>query len=683
MIEHIFSQEMMNKREEQLIYALLDCSNVLYDINITQNRIEGNPIQVVNGVAFPVLERIGKQKNCPYTEIIDYWANVLPKSEKDAYIEFSLPENILNRYKTGERQISHSFITSDSKGNPILAEQTIRLYENEQTGDVYGLTYVKNTSRQHEYMIKEEELLQKYSDITDKAELLEYMSKTVPAGYHRCGTGDGFPLMFVSNSFLEVVGYTKEQLSDELDNRFIKLVAPEDVDFFMSHEPILKRDGKVSLTYRLRRRDGSYRWIQDDTIHIKNKGVEYYQCTLADITDYVNKLNEEKARAEESSQAKSTFLFNISHDIRTPMNAIIGFMNFIKNSDNLETIKNDYIPKIETSCNQLLMLINDALEMSRIESGKLTFNRDVQDIRDIINGIITIIEIQAKEKNIDFVTDISVQNPIVNCDGNHLNRAILNLLSNAVKFTDKGGRVALSVHELSDSPDGYTAFEIKVADTGIGMTPEFIEKLFTPFEREHTSTESGLQGTGLGLAIVKRIVDTAGDKLSVKSVKGEGTEFTLITTLLKGDESILPKATDSVIKVSHEKMAEFFSGKRVLIAEDNEFNLTIAKTLLEEVGFVVDTAEDGRQAVNRIMGVPFDYYDAILMDIQMPIMDGYEATRAIRALPDKHSEVKIIAVTANAFDTDKKNAEDAGMNAHISKPISVDELYRVLLKQLS
>ncbi len=395
---------------------------------------------------------------------------------------------------------------------------------------------------------------------------------------------------------------------------------------------------------------------------------------------YVDKLKAAKSEAEYANMAKSNFLSSLSHDIRTPMNAIIGFTNFIKESDDLTTVRDDYVPKIETASHQLLMLIDDALEMSRIESGRLTFNREVQDIRKIIDGVTTVIQIQADGKGIALETDISVQNPVVNCDSTHLSRVLMNLLSNAVKFTPSGGKVTFTVFEKPVSKNGYTEFQIKVTDTGIGMSPEFLERVFETFERERTSTISGLQGTGLGLAIVKRIIDTAGDTISVKSTKGEGTEFTMDIALLRdSQENICGAMSDNSEELTSENMAKRFNGRHILLVEDNELNLTIAQTILEESGFVVDTAMDGTEAVDKVTAAPApDYYDVILMDIQMPVMDGYEATRAIRALADKRAETKIIAVTANAFDSDKANAAKAGMNAHISKPIDINELYKTL-----
>ncbi len=460
-----------------------------------------------------------------------------------------------------------------------------------------------------------------------------------------------------------------------------------------SREGLLRAhaEGKkeVYLEYQQCDEEGVPHWLGTHTMFIDNpRSTDVTEITISqNIDERVHKEEEIKAileaerdKAEQAQKAKTDFLFQMSHDIRTPMNAIIGFANFIKSSDDLYTIHNDYVLKLETAGNQLLMLINDALEMSRIESGKLVFCREIQDIRAIITNVMAVMQIQAEEKGVNLTSDFSVNNPVVNCDQNHMNRVVMNLLSNAVKFTPSGGSVKVSLYEKPTSPEGYTAFELKIADTGIGMSPQFLEKVFEPFEREQTSTVSGMQGTGLGLAIVKRIVETAGDSISVESKQGEGTVFTLNVTLQRRERSDLQdsKTAENTLPPM-EKMADYFKSRRILLVEDNEFNLTIAHTLLENVGFSVETATDGKVAVNKVAGAPTpDYYDAVLMDVQMPIMNGYEAAEAIRALPDGRSKTVIIAVTANAFDTDKENAIAAGMNGHISKPIDVAALYRTL-----
>ncbi len=489
---------------------------------------------------------------------------------------------------------------------------------------------------------------------------------------------------------------------DEIDGVFDEVIAihadkvvEEQRQLYLdtfSREGLLKayEQGKkeVYLEYQQMDENGIPHWLGTHTMFTTDSdSSDVTEITISqNIDERVRKELESKAilkaerdSAEQARRAKTDFLFQMSHDIRTPMNAIIGYANFIKSSHDLETIHNDYILKLETAGQQLLMLINDALEMSRIESGKLVIRRDPHDILTVISNVISVIKIQAEEKGLTLISDFAVDNPFVYCDQNHMSRIVMNLLSNAVKFTPSGGTVTVSLHEQPAAPDGHTAFVLKIADTGIGMSPEFLTKVFEPFEREQTSTVSGMQGTGLGLAIVKRIVDASDNTISVTSKQGEGTVFTLNLTMPTAEHSETVNTQGIKIIPSADKMADYFKGKRILLVEDNEINLSIAQALLENAGFSVETATDGHMAVNKVVGAPAsNYYDAILMDVQMPFMNGYEATRAIRALPDDRAKTPTIAVTANAFDTDKDDAINAGMDAHIAKPIDVTVLYQTL-----
>ncbi len=451
---------------------------------------------------------------------------------------------------------------------------------------------------------------------------------------------------------------------------------------------------EVYLEYQQCDDSGEPHWLATHTMFIADpKSTDITEITISQNVDERVRLEDEhkailkaeRDRAEQAQKAKTDFLFQMSHDIRTPMNAIVGFTNFIRSSNDLDKIHNNYAVKLDTAAQQLLMLINDVLEMSRIESGKLEFHREKQDIRSTISGVMAVMQIQAEEKGVELISDLSVEHPFVNCDRNHMSRVIMNLLSNAVKFTPPKGKVTVSLHEKESSPEGCTAFEFKVADTGIGMSPEFIKRAFEPFEREQTSTSSGMQGTGLGLTIVKSIVETAGDRISVESRIGEGTVFTIDWTLLRAEaDSLDDQSMTDGSAVSTESMSSYFKDKRILLVEDNEFNLTIAHVLLENAGFSVETATDGRVAVNKVINAPTpNYYDAILMDIQMPILNGYEATKEIRALPDSRRDTLIIALTANAFDTDKADSIAAGMNGHLAKPIDVTILYKTLWKLLN
>lgn len=524
-------------------------------------------------------------------------------------------------------------------------------------------------------------------------------------------------------------------------------------------------------------------------------------------------LTEKLHKAEAADRAKSVFLSNMSHDIRTPMNAIIGFTTLAQtNLDNRERVQ-DYLKKILSSSNHMLSLINDILDMSRIESGKLNIEEKACSISDIFRDMRDIIQTQMHSKQLDFFMDaVDVIDEDIYCDKLHVNQVLLNLLSNAIKFTPSGGTIALTIRQKPRAPKGYGSYEIRVKDTGIGMSKEFTEHIFEPFERERNTTVSGIQGTGLGMAITKNIIDTMGGTIELHSEPGKGTEFVInldfrlqnepktvaavealegmralvvddsfttcdsITKMLRqigmrpewvlhgkeavlhakqayelGDEyfayivdlllpdlnglevvrqirSIVGDSTPIIIvtaydwtpyeeeareagvtafcnkpiflselrdilitagsdpihaqeiaEAARQDMSEQMKGTRLLLAEDNELNREIAVELLSEKGFIVDTAEDGTVAVEKVRNAEPGYYALILMDIQMPQMNGYDATKAIRAMEDpERAAIPIVAMTANAFDEDRQKALESGMNAHIAKPIDVEKLLAVL-----
>lgn len=519
-------------------------------------------------------------------------------------------------------------------------------------------------------------------------------------------------------------------------------------------------------------------------------------------------LAEALGEAEYANHAKTTFLNSMSHDIRTPMNAIIGFTALAKSHiDNRELVQN-YLEKIITSGNHLLSLINDVLDMSRIESGKVKIEEKEASLPEIMHDLKTIVQSDVKAKQLSFCIDTQdVTDEIIICDKLRLNQVLLNLLSNAMKYTKPGGEVEVRILQKGDAPEGYGIYEFRIKDTGIGMSREFLEHIFEPFEREQTATISGIQGTGLGLSITKNIVDMMHGTISVESELGKGSEFIVSfqfrvagrqlktehlaelaglralvvdddvntctsvskmlsalglrpdwTTMAKeavirskfameqeepfdlylvdwlmpdmngvetvrrirkivGEEipiiiltaydwgDIEEEAREAGVTTfcskpiflselcqvltapyeteeqeeAKEELPECFDGKKILLVEDNEINQEIARTILEEAGFVIDTANDGTVAVERMKNAAEDAYDLILMDVQMPVMDGYTATRAIRALEDPvKAAIPIVAMTANAFDEDRMLALEAGMNGHIAKPIDIAMLMKTL-----
>ena len=391
----------------------------------------------------------------------------------------------------------------------------------------------------------------------------------------------------------------------------------------------------------------------------------------------------ETIKAHERSKAKTVFLSNMSHDIRTPMNAIIGYINLAKEDNVSHEELKEYLGKIEASSHHLLALINDVLEMSRIESGKIELEKTPLNLKAFFDEIRDLFTTQMSEKGINYSVDTTqIRNEYVYCDKNRLNRVLLNLLSNAYKFTPTNGEVSVKVIQTNASESAKASYEIRVKDNGIGMSDEFAQKVFEAFEREKDSTVDTIQGTGLGMSIVKGIVDLMGGTIEVNTRKGSGTEFVINLSFLIQTEEDIKKNYEDEKQKSLAKID--FTGKRVLLVDDIQVNRMISAKLLEKSGFAVETAENGQEAVDKVKDAKAGYYDVILMDIQMPVMDGYEASAAILKLNDKEkASVPIIAMTANAFAEDKKRALDAGMKGHIAKPIDIKNLLDTLSEILS
>ena len=396
-----------------------------------------------------------------------------------------------------------------------------------------------------------------------------------------------------------------------------------------------------------------------------------------------NELEFAREAAETANRTKSSFLFNMSHDIRTPMNAILGFANMAKKySDDKEKVE-ECIDKVQTSGTHLLGLINDILDMARIESGKIEIEVEPIDVREAAGRLTTILGDLARDKDIKLSVSLEdVENPYVYLDELHVNQILLNIISNAVKYTENGGKVDILIKEMLSSDKERAHYRFVISDTGIGMTEEFLDHVFDSFERDKNEALAGIQGTGLGMSITKRLVDIMHGNIEVESTLGEGSTFTVDLEFKKyeGDFEALVTAE---AEQEQEATEITLDGKRILLVDDNELNREIASEILAETGAVIEEAEDGVEAFDKVRESEPGYYDIVLMDVQMPRMNGYESTKAIRALENEVlANIPIIAMTANAFDEDREDALAAGMNEHIAKPIDVVKLFACLRKIL-
>ena len=446
----------------------------------------------------------------------------------------------------------------------------------------------------------------------------------------------------------------------------------------------LKYETSAMLTYAVMSK-GREHYLQTKIIKIPEESGSIRQIVVAftDTDTYVREqqkiqkeLRVQRSKADSANNAKTDFLFNMSHDIRTPMNAIIGFTDrAVKESENPEKVREN-LQKVRLSGNLLLSLVNDILDMSRIESGKVTVDEVRIDMETIFDNTQSMMDNQAAAKNINLRFDVSrIRDRYVYADVVRVDRILVNLVSNAIKYTECNGQVQVSCEQVGDTKPGCGTYRFVVKDNGMGMSEEFQKQMFEEFAREESSTVKGIQGTGLGLPLTKKLTEILGGEISCESKQGVGSTFVITLPFRLQSKSEI----EEVKAVVQDEVTVDLSGKKVLLVEDNELNREIASCILEEKGILVETAVNGKDAVRKVTEKGSDYFDFILMDIQMPVMNGYEATEQIRSLyPGAH--LPIIALSANAFEEDRRKSLTSGMDDHISKPIDVAILTKTLAK---
>lgn len=470
-------------------------------------------------------------------------------------------------------------------------------------------------------------------------------------------------------------------------NRLITEPFRESSVEFYDGKTIAKRlEGKNSLFHTCERTDGT--WILSMIVPQKYDENGHVVSVLLANRDFTEEkkreleqeeaLRQEKIKAEKANEAKSIFLFNMSHDIRTPMNAIVGYSQLMKKELTNPKLVH-YQEMIEQSSKLLLSIINNVLDMARVESGKMELDENFEVVGNVSQLVCSVFAAEASRKNIELHENVNVEHKYVIVDSTKMQEILSNLISNAIKYTPEGGKVLIDVQELPYDKEGYVLIQTKVTDTGIGMSEEFLPSLFDLFTRERNTTLSKIPGTGLGMAIVKNFVDLMNGSIEVESKLGKGSTFTITIPHKLADKDYTYRNIESTNECDID-----FKGKRILLAEDNELNAEITSTILSEMGFEVKVVEDGILCVNEIQRQPANTYDLILMDIQMPNMDGYKATHCIRHLSQfEKANIPIIAMSANAFEEDKKKAFDAKMNDYITKPIDFQKMEVVLKYILS
>jgi len=662
--------------------AVLADAIIVFEANLTRNQIWEGVWKDRDGNRISVEKILGIGLPCNYDTYIEKWADVyVEESDRELFLKNTDRLYLEEQFEQGKSEITFEYYAKSLEGERIFVRHSTYLAVDKKSGDLIAYHNVKDFTEQK----RKENQMRQYE------QMLVMATSEMCQGFRQIDLGD-FSTAYLSFEDNRIILCEEEDWNTWFAGQE-QYVHPDDREKLrekLCPENLLKMpvDGKFRCDFRSsqKNQNGFYKVYSTSAYKAERGGKLYVNLVTMDNTVTMENEMRQKAliedalfRAESASKAKTRFLSNMSHDIRTPMNAIIGFTTLAKMYiDDREQVQ-DYLEKITASSNHLLSLINDVLDMSRIESGRMRLKEMECNLQDIMRELESMLAVEMRSRNLEFHIDLEdVSGGQVICDRLRLNQILLNLLGNAVKFTAPGGRVSLRVLEKMGRGEGEAIYEFCVKDTGIGMSEEFQKHLFKPFERERNSTVSGIQGTGLGMAITKNIVEIMGGTISVDSEKDVGTEFTVRLPLKKAPAAQADAAPDKE-EGGAPGIRASIKGKRILLVEDNELNREIAGGILSEEGLLVEEAEDGSIALDKLLKRRPGYYSLVLMDIQMPIMDGYTTTQAIRSLDNKElADIPIIAMTANAFENDKRRALETGMNAHIAKPIDVKQLLDVM-----
>ena len=687
------SQDIINNRFlEESVFAIADGYCV---INLSKNIVRGSMYQVVDGKVYNLNEQLGMPENSNLQILVDAWALTIPEEGREDFLKEFNRESLLNRFENGERHISFRYWTRTATFEPMLAEDHLALYREKETGDIIAVNYVLD--RTEHYRLKEKELAleksnREYAKLLEEEKkhtaLIEELTKqlqsqlelfavSIPGGVKISNDDPEYSFKYVSEQFANMLGYkTPKELIEASSGSILGLAHPDDIEFGLADalNQYTYSDHYATI-YRIRCKDGTYKYIEDrgQKVVKEDETIEHWNLML-DKNDFMHKSIELESE-KKANKSKSDFLSRMSHDMRTPLNGIIGLLQIAERHFDDKDLLLESHKKMQVAANYLLSLINDVLQMSKIEDGNVPLTKDIIDFSKLTKDIIDIIEQRAKERGIkmQFNAKNDIRYPFVYGSPVHLRQIFLNIYGNCIKYNHIGGSI-LTTSDYTETDDGVVMYEWTITDTGIGMSKEYKEHIFEPFSQERQYIGSTHYGIGLGMSIVKGLIEKMGGSIEVESEEGVGSTFII---------KIPFKIASTPYKVNKQTSEIKIDGLNLLLVEDNELNVEIAETLLSDEGAVVTVAKDGLQAVNIFKEKPEGSFDAILMDIMMPVMDGLTATKKIRTLnhPDA-KKIPIIAMTANAFKEDKEKCLTAGMNAHLAKPIEIENVKKVLCEQI-
>ncbi|MCR5080530.1 MAG: response regulator [Treponema sp.] len=670
--------------------ALLSDAVSVYEFNLTKDKLVGTPVQKMGDKIVSSRDYYNISEDYSYSDFIDLMAkDITDEKGKEIFLKNSDIYFLMDSFITEKFSTWFDIIQKDFEGRKFCFRYTTLLTNDEFTNDVLGITVVKNitTSFSHEEeQSYQMEVINALSMDYSNVYMVNLFTSKV-----RVVRRDDYVGAFYSDEFGE------QRYEDALDFYVSLSVYEGDRDMMrmaLSRENLMKQYNERDSFFV------SFRsYINSKLSYMKLKIIKLGNesesgnillgfMNVDEETEHEMKqrktLQDALVMAESATKAKSNFLSNMSHDIRTPMNAIVGFTELAQRHVNDVEKVNSYLEKIRSSSKHLLGLINDVLDMSRIESGKMKIQTNITSLERVIQDVDNVVQPQIQAKKINYTIERHGDlQKLVHCDNLRLNQVLINILGNAVKYTPENGMIKFTVSEMPQIAEGYVSYQFRIKDNGIGMSQEFQEKLFDPFERDENNSNYQIQGTGLGLAITKNIVDLMNGSIFVKSEIDQGSEFLVCFDFESAEEA---KFVEQEKKKQAPVDLNKFKGVRILLVEDNELNRDIARELLKQVGFVLDEAVNGKLGADRYAASEPGYYKCILMDVQMPVMNGYEATKTIREFEQKIDDgrrVPIVAMTANAFNEDKKEALESGMNAFVSKPFDINELLRVLDEMIS